>query len=440
MAEPRLVIASNRVPPPSTGTARSVGGLVSALQPALEERGGLWFGWSGATAEASAPRRRIEGHVEYVTIDLDTHEVEAYYEGFCNRALWPLLHGLADRAQIDADEYRSWIEVTGRFADALASELTSGDLVWVHDYHLIALGRALRQRGWAGKLGYFHHVPVPLEAAWRQIPEVDAIAASFEAYDLIGVQTQRDAARLVSYVSAGVRDRIRAFPIGIDPERVRALARAHPADPFEVRGRRQVLLGLDRLDYSKGIPDRLLAFEELLRRTPRIAAEALLVQWAAPSRESITDYQLERQRVEAAVERLDALATPSPVAFDFSVLPAEVVAAALRDADVCLVTSLADGMNLVAKEFVAAQREEDPGVLVLTDGCGAAEELTEALIVPSGDRAALSDAMGQALRLGVRERRERWEALSRKVERGNVEVWCARFLEALEATSARTAS
>jgi trehalose 6-phosphate synthase len=429
----RLVVVSNRVPPPGDARRLSVGGLVSALQPALEARGGMWFGWSGSAGDSpSTAISRHEGSVEYVTFDLSADEVAAYYEGFCNRTLWPLMHGLAERAEVHLEEYETWMQVNARIAAMLAPRLDASDIVWVHDYHLMVLGAELRRHGWNGKLGYFHHIPIPRDEDWAHIPHIGEIEASLGAYDLVGVQTERDAKRLQTYVAEPVRERICALPIGVDPERMRMLARAHPTDPFLERRERQVLLGLDRLDYSKGIPDRLLAFEALLERVPRLASDALLVQWAAPSRESITDYQVERQRVEEIMARLDGLGTPPPAQLRFEVLPAEQVAAGLRDADVCLVTSLSDGMNLVAKEFVAAQPELDPGVLILSDGCGAAEELVEALIVPSGDRDALSAAMEQALQMSVRERRERWEALSRKVERGSVDEWCRRYLEALE--------
>ena len=428
MADGRLVVVSNRVP--AAGGRVSVGGLVAALRPALEAVGGLWFGWGGSIGPADAIERRREGRVEFVTCALTADEEEGYYEGFCNRTLWPLMHGMPERAELRAGEYERWRAVNARFAALLRPFLEPGDLVWVHDYHLMALGSELRAAGWEGRAGYFHHIPVPEAALWNAIPQHLEIAAGFEAYDLVGLQTQRDVARLERYAPAAA-GRMRAFPIGIDPQGMRALAGQHPADAFEARTGRQVLLGLDRLDYTKGIPDRLTAFERLIRRRPEVAAEALLVQWSAPSREGIADYQAERRRVDDAVGRLRALASPSPVEARHEVLPAELVAAALRDADVCLVTSRADGMNLVAKEFVAAQRPEAPGVLVLTDGCGAAEELTDALIVPSGDIEALAEAIERALEMPVEERRQRWRSLAATVEAGNVQEWCRGFLATL---------
>ncbi|MGE0134176.1 MAG: trehalose-6-phosphate synthase [Dehalococcoidia bacterium] len=422
---------SNRVP--AAGSARtSVGGLVAALRPALEERGGVWFGWSGAADDdPDELTHRLEGAIEFVTCDLTAKEIAGYYEGFCNRTLWPLMHGLAERAEVRAGDYADWRAVNARFAALLVPMLQPSDIVWVHDYHLVPLGLELRSAGWRGRTGYFHHIPIPERREWAAIPQHGEVAACLAAYDLTGVQTARDASRLRSYLEPGAGARVRAFPIGIDPERMRRLAGRHPGDPFEARARRQVLFGLDRLDYTKGIPDRLRAFERLLERRPLLQREALLVQWSAPSREGIPDYRAERLLVDSLAHRLGALATPSPVEARNEVLPAETVAAALRDADVCLVTSRSDGMNLVAKEYVAVQRPESPGVLVLTDGCGAAEELRDALIVPSGDLDAIADAMERALAMPLEERQARWRGLSEAVEAGDVSGWCRGYLDAL---------
>lgn len=437
----RLVVVSNRVPPPpSAGDA--AGGLVAAVLPALEEAGGVWFGWSGDTTNPeAAPAHRLGGAVEFVTLDLTASEVTDYYEGFCNQVLWPLMHGFVERASIRPEQAAVWRAVNARFAEALAGLVRPGDVVWVHDYHLMPLGAALRECGWSGPLGYFHHIPIPSPEVWALIPDADTIAADMAAYDLIGTQTQRDAIRLEQHLaSRGVTDAtIEAHPISIDPRRVRATAARHPDDPFAAdRGGRRVLLGLDRLDYSKAIPQRLEAFEQLLEGDPTLADRALLVQWAALSRAGIPEYEAERRAVEAAVERIHAREfARDPVRFALVTLPAETIAAGLRDADVCLVTSLADGMNLVAKEYVAAQTSANPGVLVLSDGCGAAEELTDALIVRSGDAADLEQAMSSALTMPLEERRRRWERMREQVEAHDVHVWWQRYIEALSQASAR---
>ena len=275
------------------------------------------------------------------------------------------------------------------------------------------------------------------EEGWRRVPGADAIAESLGAYDLVGVQTERDA-EVLRHLAPDAR--VEAHPIGIDPERVRTSAERHPAEPFaEYREGRQIMLGADRLDYSKGIGQRLEAYERLLERSERARSGALLVQWAAPSRTSIAEYAAERETIERLVERINWAHEDQPVRLEMTTLPPETVAAGLRDAEVCLVTSLSDGMNLVAKEYVALQQPERPGVLILSDGCGAAERMHEALVVAAGDVEALEAAMEQALTMPLEERLARWQALSNEVETNNVHEWRRRYLESLaEAAAART--
>ena len=437
----RVVAISNRVPP--AATALAAGGLVAAVLPALEAEGGLWLGWSGqADVAPGTPTREVRGSVEYVTVDLTPDEVHDYYEGFCNQTLWPLMHGFPERASIDPGQYAAWRAVNVRFAEALMAELHDGDLVWVHDYHLMPLGAELRARGWDGPLGYFHHIPIPVAEVWERIPHATEVATAMRAYDLVGTQTHRDADRLRAHieVGGGHAPRVQAHPISIDPARIRATAARHPDDAFgSFRRGRQVLLGIDRLDYSKGIPQRLEAFDRLLRADRTLGERAALVQWAAPSRSGIPAYDAERARAEALAADIDAL-DEGALDFQVSTLPGEQIAAGLRDAEVCLVTSLADGMNLVAKEYVALQPESSPGVLILSDGCGAVEELPEALIVPAGDVEAIAEAIARALEMPLEERRRRWAAMHRTVEVNDVHAWRRRYLAALaEAAAERQA-
>ncbi|MEZ4502380.1 MAG: trehalose-6-phosphate synthase [Dehalococcoidia bacterium] len=439
----RVVAISNRVPPPST--ERAAGGLVAAVLPALEAEGGLWLGWSGSASDAPGPRvREVRGSVEYVTLDLTPEQVRDYYEGFCNQTLWPLMHGFPDRASINPAQYATWRAVNVRFAEALMAELQEDDLVWVHDYHFMPLGAELRARGWDGPLGYFHHIPIPLPEVWAQIPHESDIAASMRAYDLVGMQTHRDADRLRSYIEAatedGVTPLVEGHPISIDPARIRATAARHPDDAFgSFRRGRRILLGVDRLDYTKGIPLRLEAFDRALHADRTLGERVAMVQWAAPSRAGIPAYDAERARSEelaADIARLDEGA----VQFEVATRAPEEVAASMRDAEVCLVTSLSDGMNLVAKEYVALQPEADPGVLILSDGCGAVEELPEALVVPAGDVDATAEAITTALAMPLEERRRRWAAMHRTVEENDVHAWRVRFLEALAAAAADRAA
>ena len=439
MTEERLVVVANRVPPPlSEETARrSVGGLVAALAPALREAGGLWLGWSGQSGDGgAAPRQRKEEGLTVVTIDLSAEDVHEYYEGFCNQALWPVMHGFPEQMAFRPSQWAAYRRVNERFAETLRPLLRAGDLVWVHDYHLLLLGDLLRARGWQGRVGYFHHIPIPSRADWQLLPSADNLLAALGAYDLVGVQTEGDAARVREVTGRGWRVRCGAYPIGIDPALWQTAADRHPANPFEPEARgRRVLFGVDRLDYTKGIPARLSAFARALEREPVWRNRALLVQWAAPSRETIPTYRAELEAVEQWVRRITAGCVPAeaPVRFEHAVRPTEAVAAAYREAAVCLVTSLADGMNLVAKEFVAVQRHDDPGVLVLSRRCGAAEQLPEAILVDPLDREALATALLQALTMPREERVVRWEALHAVMARETVHAWRERFLRDLKA-------
>ncbi len=449
MSGGRLVVVSNRLPGAEPGRPLPAGGLASALSRALDETGGLWFGWSGETGDPAAePAVTRTGAVEYAAVDLSEEEIRAHYEGFCNGVLWPLFHGFDGRVRLAAGGYESYRRVNARFAALLSPLLRSGDRVWIHDYHLLPLGEELRRRGWRGRTGFFLHIPVPAASAWERLPGAAELVAALAAYDLVGVQTERDVAAtravLAAHGTGVAARRVAPHPIGIDPEHWRTLSAGEPANPLEpAAAGRSVLFGVDRLDYSKGIPLRLQAFERLLERAPRWRSEALLVQWSAPSRQAIPEYRAERARVEALVARIAARFAPGPppavgggagpVWHEMATREASSIAAAYREAAVSLVTSHADGMNLVAKEFVAVQRPVDPGVLVLSRGCGAAEELREALLVPPGDVGALAGAMAEALEMPLSERRDRWHALSARVGGSTVHDWSRRFLKALDA-------
>ena len=367
----RVIIASNRVPPPpAEGAPWPAGGLVSALLPPLAAVGGLWFGWSGQAGDPDTPpQRTVTSDIDYVTIDLPAQEIADYYEGFSNRTLWPHLHGLTDQATSRHLEYSTYLTANRRFARALIPLLGADDLIWVHDYQLIPLGRELQRLGWRGPLGYFHHVPVPPREHWEAIPNYEDLAASFTAYELIGTQTPRDRDQLRALLPAAHGEHVSAHPVGIDPQRFRQFAASYGSDPLAREGdERQILFGVDRLDYTKGIPQRLEAFERLLLRDERWRHEARFVQWAAPSRDNVPEYQAERAAVIEVAERINArFGEPHPVELDLTSHPPDEVAAGLQAADICVVTSLADGMNLVAKEFAAvhsAAASQHPGVLV----------------------------------------------------------------------------
>lgn len=426
----RLVVVSNRLPVTSDqDTQPHAGGLVSALMPALEERGGLWFGWSGHATERPGEHQLREQHlegVELVMFDLDEEDIRGYYEGYSNSTLWPRLHGLESRSRLSAGDYQHYRAVNRQFARHLRPRLRQGDIVWVHDYHLIPLGEELRRLGWDGPLGYFHHIPVPDAATWERIPQARDLTLALTAYDHVGVQTETDVSHLRTILGGHRVPRIEAHAARIDTARYRAIAEEAPLplDEAEIDGR-ALLMGIDRLDYTKGIPLRLEAWEMVLDRRPDLREAALFVQWAAPSREGVDEYVAERATVEQIGARIQARfgGERSPLRLEILERPPAECAAAMRRADVAVVTSFADGMNLVSKEFAAVHDEDRPGVLVLSRGCGAADGLPQSVLVQGGSVTSIAEGIERALDMTMEERRHRSRMLRRAVDTESQADW-----------------
>lgn len=454
----RLVIVSNRVGLPEEG-GRRAGGLVVALRDALKDRGGLWVGWSGEAVEGEPgpPRSLRRGRVTYVTLDLAREAYEAYYVGFANGTLWPLFHyrlGLITFRRHDLEGYRA---VNEAFARTIAELLRPDDLVWVHDYHFLSLAAALRRLGVANRLGFFLHIPFPAAEVLRALPGHERLLREMADYDLVGLQTESDVrcfaeglVRLAGAEPIGP-DRFRcaertvavgAFPVGIDTEGFARLA-AQSANGPEARrlaeslAGRALVLGVDRLDYSKGLPGRLQAVAELLERWPQWRRRITYLQIAPVSRGELRQYRALRSELDALAGRTNARFADvdwTPVRWVNRNVPRPVLAGYLRLARVGFVTPLRDGMNLVAKEYVAAQDPEDPGVLVLSRLAGAAEELASALLVDPLDVEGLAEALDRALAMPLDERRARWAAAMEVLRANTAARWRTRFLEALEAT------
>ncbi len=459
----RLVVVSNRLPSRPPGRQDEdrrmpVGGLASALRGALRRRpGSLWFGWSGTVASSSDKRRlhrQVLDGIQILGLPMSEREVVQYYRGFCNAALWPLFHCFQGRVLLNRESETTYRDVNARFAAALLTFLQPGDLVWVHDYHFLCFGRELRRLGWRGPLGFFLHVPFPPHDLWQVLPEPRDFLQSLLEYDVIGFQTS---ACLENYVACCARElgaswegpflkaggrlqRAAAYPIGIDPhpflprEGVKAPGQLARELSRIVRGRR-LILGVDRLDYTKGIPERILAFEKLVTSHPQWRKRVSLVQIASPSRSRVAEYVEQKSRVDSLVGRVNGeLAEHDwvPIRYLYRSYPPETLAGFYRSADVGLVTPLRDGMNLIAKEFVAAQNPEFPGVLVLSRFAGAAEQLTEAVLVNPYIAADAAEGIARALAMPLEQRRERHAALLAKVLRITADDWSRRFLEDLE--------
>lgn len=452
----RLVIVSNRVAVPDRGEKAAAGGLAVALREALEVEGGLWFGWSGEVS-SSAPEPRIvqRGKVTYAVTDLTEAERRSYYLGFSNRALWPIMHYRLGLTEFTRSDYTGYLAVNRRFAKALVALLRPDDLIWIHDYHLIPLAAELRRRGVTNRIGYFHHIPWPSAEILSALPFSATLVRTMASYDLVGLQTEVDARNLIGGLAsmcgatpeegavqlARRRTVVRAFPIGIDVESFRKLSAASvraATTPLratkESLGERKLVVGVDRLDYSKGIVQRLEAFGEFLRNHPDQRGKVGLLQIAPPSRSDVPEYaELDRQSDETA-GRLNAQLGEfdwTPIRVVKKAYSRSALAGFYRRAQVGLVTPMRDGMNLVAKEYVAAQAPADPGVLVLSRFAGAAQQMSEALIVNPFDTHEVAEAIRTALAMPRSERIRRFERLYATIEATDIAWWTRSFIDAL---------
>ena len=452
----RLIIASNRTANPGEPRA---GGLAMALSDALTERGGVWFGWSGETLERETRGVRLfaEGNVDFALADLTQAEYDGYYLGYANRALWPVFHYRVDLAHFDEADFAAYEQVNRRFARLLAQFTQDDDTVWVHDYHLLLMGQELRASGWQGRMGFFLHIPFPAPEVFTALPQHQRLARGLCAFDLVGFQTNRDTANFIRYLvefSGGIElddgriqvfdQTLRAatFSIGIDPDDIAALAggeegRAAAARLGRIIDNRALVIGVDRMDYSKGLPQRMEAFGRMLDDHEDLRGSVSFLQIAPPSREAVDAYQVLREELDRIVGRINADYADldwMPIRYLARGYSRDALCGLYRLARVGLVTPLHDGMNLVAKEFVAAQDSDDPGALVLSEFAGAAEQLNAALLVNPHDIAATADAIYRALSMPVEERRERWQALNHAVREQDIVWWRRSFLEALDAS------
>ncbi|MFQ5668443.1 MAG: bifunctional alpha,alpha-trehalose-phosphate synthase (UDP-forming)/trehalose-phosphatase [Candidatus Binatia bacterium] len=449
-AEQPIVVVSNRLPvtvhrgPRGLEGRRSAGGLVSALEPVLEARGGTWIGWPGIELRAGETFAIPDGTYDIRALPLTEGEVTGYYHGFSNRTLWPLLHSFPGRTRFDRREWEVYKRVNMRFAESAAAVGAGASLVWIHDYHLMLAPLYLRELLRSARIAFFLHIPFPPYDLFRLLPWDRELLSGLLGCDLIGFHVEAYARNFLDCVERllGARVdrgkfllehgdrtvRVGAFPLGIDFDLFEARARAAPA---ALRAERLVL-GVDRLDYTKGMPERLLAFERLLERHPEHRERVVLLQLAVPSRFQVSEYRELKRQVDELVGRINgrfATAHWSPIRYLYRAVSPERLAALYRDADVALVTPLRDGMNVVAKEYVACQ-VADPGVLVLSRLAGVAETMREAIQVNPYNVDGTAEAIHRALTMDEAERRSRLVALRRRERRYNVYWWVKDFLSA----------
>ncbi|HEX8758288.1 MAG TPA: trehalose-6-phosphate synthase [Steroidobacteraceae bacterium] len=459
----RLINVSNRVPLAKTAAP---GGLAVGVLAAMRARGGLWFGWSGETGgqEPAEPEITIRDSLTYATIPLPQTLYERYYSGFANGTLWPLFHYFLAGFRYEDQEYAAYEQANALFASRLSPLLAPGDLIWVHDYHLIPLGEKLRTLGVRQPIGFFLHIPFPHFEVLRALPTFAEIVRALLAYDLVGFQTQTDregfldAVRVLwgaqsvaddgTVMSGGRAIRTGVFPIGVDVDAVaQSAAKAAGSAPVQrmmqsLVGRR-LIAGVDRLDYSKGLLERFQAYRQFLESYPEQIGQVTFLQIAPLGRQKVQAYAQIRDSLEQSSGRTNgrfADADWTPIRYLNRNFPHATLMGFLRAAQVCLVTALRDGMNLVAKEFIAAQDPDDPGVLVLSNRAGAACELTEALLVNPYDIKGIAGAIQRALTMPLAERRARHATSLATLRENDIHRWHTRFIDELQAARGRTST
>ncbi|WP_343315625.1 alpha,alpha-trehalose-phosphate synthase (UDP-forming) [Brucella sp. BE17] len=453
----RLIVVSNRVPLPDKQGRAPAGGLAVALQAALNVRGGVWFGWSGKTLTEGQSQKlemRDVGPISYALLSLSKKDIDEYYAGFANRMLWPLCHyrlDLIDYARKDMDGY---FRVNRLFAQQLLPLIEPDDVIWVQDYHLIPLAEELRRCGLKNRIGFFLHIPWPPADILLTLPVHEAVMRGLTAYDVVGFQTENDVENFIGclrrekigeqiaprqFEAFGHRFSVDSFGIGIETEVFARLAKKSQNSTSVKRMResmsgRDLIIGVDRLDYSKGITDRLEAFEHFLKIDPANRGSLTFLQITPKSRSEVPEYKAMQRMVAELAGRINganATIDWTPIRYINRSLNRDTLAGLYRLARIGLVTPLRDGMNLVAKEYVAAQNPEDPGVLVLSRFAGAAQELSGAVLVNPYDAESVAHAISRAIAMPLEERKERFSAMMDFLTENDVTRWCDRFLERL---------
>ena len=431
--------------------------MAGALNSALKANKGVWFGWSGQENENPSDNINLQRSedVTTATIDLSKRDVDEYYNGYANSTLWPLFHYRLDLTEYEQETGRGYERVNERFAEAVSPLIEDDDLVWVHDYHLMPLGERLRSRGYTNRMGFFLHIPWPPTRLFVSLPFHERLVRTLLQYDVIGFQTQEWLESFLHYCEKELRADVeedsgcvtldgrtvcaKAYPIGIDWEHFQAQGQTEDAAKAQRRleqstRNRTAMIGVDRLDYSKGLPERLDGIGRFFDQHPERTRDLVYIQIAPPSREDVESYQKIRALLESKTGQINGARS------EVDLVPTRYVNRGynhaqlygfFRGSKIGLVTPLRDGMNLVAKEYVAAQDPNDPGVLILSQFAGAAHQLPDALLVNPHSPDDLARAIGKALDMPLEERKRRYEAMITTVREDDVQDWTDRFLSDL---------
>lgn len=453
----KLIILSNRVSLPQPDHP-SAGGLAVALQDALDDVGGIWLGWNGQQIadHLSNEFSHIEDqHVDYITCPLQHSQYSKYYCGFANNTLWPAMHDRVDLIDYKDDEYETYQQVNRLFALQLSKIAQPEDIIWVHDYHFFSVARYCRELGMKNRIGFFLHIPFARLNIWQSLPECASLIKDLCQYDVVGLQTENDQKICMQVCKQVLKaheidsewlrynhhlTQIKCYPIGVNPELIQDIAlqtdKADIQSVFELDtfNQQKTIIGVDRIDYSKGLLERFDAFENFLKYYPEYHRQVTDLQVACPCRIEIPAYENLFERVKDKVKQINQEFSQKdwlPVNCVHDAVDHDLLMKIYRLADICWVSSLRDGMNLVAKEYIAAQNPHDPGVLILSQFAGAAQQMPEALIVDPQDQHAMVDALKTALNMSKVEKLERYQQLISGIKSFDINDWRNAFLEDL---------
>lgn len=456
----RLVVVSNRIAPPDDKKA-SAGGLAVGVLGALKNTGGLWFGWSGDIGNEDKPLKKVtRGNITWASFNLNEQNYDEYYSQFSNAVLWPAFHYRLDLVKFKRDAWDGYMRVNNLLADKLVPLVEQDDVVWVHDYHLLPFASELRKRGINNRIGFFLHIPFPTPEIFNALPPGEELLERLCDYDLLGFQTENDRLSFLDCVASktrltahdkqshtawGKRFQTAVYPIGIEPDEIAEQA-SGPLPPKLAQLKNELkhvknIFSVERLDYSKGLPERFQAYETLLEKYPEHHGKIRYTQIAPTSRGEVQAYQDIRHQLETEAGRINGRYGQlgwTPLFYLNQHFERKILMKVFRYADVGLVTPLRDGMNLVAKEYVAAQDPADPGVLVLSQFAGAANELTSALIVNPYDADDVANALNRALNMPLTERISRHAEMMKVIRENDIDRWQSRFIDDLNNISPRS--